>query len=351
MLIAGGLPPLNGTYRPDRVRAFDTNLEEYRRLVELQAPHVDLFLCETMSTGEEALSAAKAAAETGKPVWVSWCLQDRSSRLRSGETIEEAAAMLDRLPIAAVLANCSSHESIGPAIADLVATGLLAGGYANAFAFIPLDYTPGKTREQLVTRPGSRARGLCPAGDGLGGRRRTDRGRLLRGRTGAYRRASRLSPAGRVPPDLAPQRVGRTLSGRLITRASSAPVLVRPIWASVYADLLDERRSEAVRTRRARSSAGEEEGSAQHREGGQTPAPSRYPRRSAAAVEDDGAVTRQGAPDPGESRDRGGRRLELATAVVRHPDGVAAEGGDLQRLSADRMPLTTSRPFQRSRRA
>ncbi len=152
VLIAGGLPPLNGTYRPDRVRAFDTNLEEYRRLVELQAPHVDLFLCETMSTGEEALSAAKAAAETGKPVWVSWCLQDRSSRLRSGETIEEAAAMLDRLPIAAVLANCSSPESVGPAIADLVATGLLAGGYANAFAFIPLDYTPGKTREQLVTR-------------------------------------------------------------------------------------------------------------------------------------------------------------------------------------------------------
>ncbi len=37
-------------------------------------------------------------------------------------------------------------------MADLVATGLPAGGYANAFAFIPLDYTPGKTREQLTTR-------------------------------------------------------------------------------------------------------------------------------------------------------------------------------------------------------
>lgn len=152
VLIAGGLPPLNGTYRPDRVRAFDINLDEYRRLVGLQAPYVDLFLCETMSTGEEALSAAQAACETGKPVWVSWSLQDDAPRLRSGETIEEAAAMLDKLNIAALMANCSSPESIGRAMDDLVATGRPCGGYANAFTFIPLTYTPGKTREQLMTR-------------------------------------------------------------------------------------------------------------------------------------------------------------------------------------------------------
>ncbi len=152
VLIAGSLPPLNGTYRPDRVRAFDINLAEYRRLVELQAPHVDLFLCETMSTGEEALSAARAASESGMPVWVAWSVQDRSPRLRSGETIEEAAAMLDRLGVSAVLANCSSPESIGQGIPELVATGLPCGGYANAFTFIPLAYTPGKTREQLTTR-------------------------------------------------------------------------------------------------------------------------------------------------------------------------------------------------------
>lgn len=152
VLIAGGLPPLNGTYRPDRVRAFETNLEEYRRLVELQAPHVDLFLCETMSTGEEALSAAQAACETGKPVWVSWSLRDNAPLLRSGETIEEAAAMLDKLSVSALMANCSSPESIGRAMGELVATSLPCGGYANAFTFIPLTYTPGKTREQLTTR-------------------------------------------------------------------------------------------------------------------------------------------------------------------------------------------------------
>ena len=46
-------------YRPDRVRPFSANLEEYRRLVALQAPQVDLFICETMSTAEEARAAAK----------------------------------------------------------------------------------------------------------------------------------------------------------------------------------------------------------------------------------------------------------------------------------------------------
>lgn len=152
VLIAGCLPPLNGTYRPDRVRAYEINLEEYRRLVELQAPHVDLFLCETMSTGNEARSAAQAASESGKPVWVSWSLQDKAPRLRSGETITEAAAMVDRLGIQAVLVNCSPPEVIGPAMEELVATGIPAGGYANAFTFIPLTYTPGKTREQLTTR-------------------------------------------------------------------------------------------------------------------------------------------------------------------------------------------------------
>ena len=42
--IAGSLPPLNGTYRPDRVRDFDVNLDEYRKLATLQAPYVDLFI-------------------------------------------------------------------------------------------------------------------------------------------------------------------------------------------------------------------------------------------------------------------------------------------------------------------
>ena len=150
--IAGSLPPLNGTYRPDRVRDFELNLAEYRKLAALQAPYVDLFICETMSTAQEARAAAQAASEHNKPVWVSWSLQDDGPCLRSGETIAQAFAALAGLPIGAVLVNCCPPESISGAMPALRATGLPAGGYANGFVAIPQTFLPGKTREQLSSR-------------------------------------------------------------------------------------------------------------------------------------------------------------------------------------------------------
>jgi S-methylmethionine-dependent homocysteine/selenocysteine methylase len=151
--IAGCLPPLNGTYRPDRVREFEANLAEYRHLAELQADQVDLFVCETMSTAEEARAAATAAAETGKPVWVAWSLKDGGlSCLRSGETIAVAAKALAGLPIEAALANCTHPESISAAMPELLVTGLPTGGYANGFTGVPPTFLPGKTREQLRAR-------------------------------------------------------------------------------------------------------------------------------------------------------------------------------------------------------
>lgn len=151
--IAGCLPPLNGTYRPDRVRQFEENLAEYRRLVALQAPHVDLFRCETLSTAEEGRAAAIAAAETGLPVWVSWTLDDSGgSALRSGETIAQAHAALAGIKVDAVLANCTAPEAIGNAMPELVATGLPTGGYANGFMPIPRSFMPGKTLEQVAVR-------------------------------------------------------------------------------------------------------------------------------------------------------------------------------------------------------
>lgn len=151
--IAGCLPPLNGTYRPDRVRRFEENLAEYRRLAALQAPHVDLLICETMSTAEEARAAATAAVETGLPVWVAWSLEDGgNSRLRSGETIAQARGALVGLPVAALLANCCHPESVTAAMPDLVAQGLPAGGYANGFVAIPSTFLPGRTKEQLSAR-------------------------------------------------------------------------------------------------------------------------------------------------------------------------------------------------------
>ncbi len=140
--IAGSLPPLRGSYRPDLVGSFAEIEPLYREQAECLAPFVDFFLCETMSSGAEAVAAATAATRTGKPVWVSWTLhENRSGRLRSGETIEEAAALLALLPISAFLVNCCPPESITaamPALAKLGATPV--GGYANTFQPVPEDW-------------------------------------------------------------------------------------------------------------------------------------------------------------------------------------------------------------------
>jgi|FEC22Drversion2_1045045.scaffolds.fasta_scaffold00458_26 S-methylmethionine-dependent homocysteine/selenocysteine methylase len=141
--VAGSLPPYSGSYRPDKVGSFDHLLPLYREQAAVLAPYVDLYICETMSSGAEALAAATAAVSFGKPVWVAWTLhEDRSGRLRSGETVTEAAAAIAHLPIAGVLANCCAPESITAAMPELLATGQgkRVGGYANTFLPVATDW-------------------------------------------------------------------------------------------------------------------------------------------------------------------------------------------------------------------
>jgi S-methylmethionine-dependent homocysteine/selenocysteine methylase len=155
VLIAGSLPPLHGSYRPDLVLAFEEIEPLYREQSELLAPRVDLLLCETMSSAAEGKAAAWAACQTGKPVWVSWTLhEDQSGRLRSGETIAEAVAALSGLPVSGFLVNCSTPESITKAMPELVATGAqYVGGYANTFRPIPEEWTLDGDKETDGTLP------------------------------------------------------------------------------------------------------------------------------------------------------------------------------------------------------
>jgi S-methylmethionine-dependent homocysteine/selenocysteine methylase len=137
VLIAGCLSPLFGSYHPELTIPFGETLAIYRRIVAEQAEGVDLMLCETMASAEEARAAATAAAESGKPVWVSWTLADDGPpRLRSGETLAAAAAALDGIPPTARLVNCSRPEAVTAALPELVALGGPVGAYANAFTAV-----------------------------------------------------------------------------------------------------------------------------------------------------------------------------------------------------------------------
>lgn len=130
--VAGSLPPLNTTFDAGLVGAFDDNLTQYRRMVQVLNPHVDLYLCETLSTAEEARAAASAAQESGKPYMVSWTVERLGRRLRGGDSFSTAVAALDGLTPEALLVNCTSCNAISSAIPRLRAlTDLPIGGYAN----------------------------------------------------------------------------------------------------------------------------------------------------------------------------------------------------------------------------
>jgi S-methylmethionine-dependent homocysteine/selenocysteine methylase len=141
-VIAGSLPPLRGSFRPDRVGRIHEIEPLYREQADLLAPYVDLFICETMSTAAESLAAARAASTTGKPVWVAWTLDElQPGKLRSGETLRAAYQLIAELPVSGLLANCCPPERVTDAMPDLSQPGFkYVGGYANTFAHIPGDW-------------------------------------------------------------------------------------------------------------------------------------------------------------------------------------------------------------------
>jgi len=140
--IAGSLPPLNGSFRPDRVRSVEEIEPLYREQAEILAPHVDVFLCETMSHINEAIAAARAARSTGKPVIVSFTLHEQNpGKLRSGQSLEDAINGLGEVDLEGHCANCTLPERIFDAMPILAKSGLkYVEGYANAFTHVPEDW-------------------------------------------------------------------------------------------------------------------------------------------------------------------------------------------------------------------
>ncbi|MXW93000.1 MAG: homocysteine S-methyltransferase family protein [Rhodospirillaceae bacterium] len=139
--VAGCLPPLTASFRPDLTPSEEVCLADYRRIVAAQAEGVDLFLCETLATVREARLATLAARESGRTVWTALTVDDADGTvLRSGEPVGEGARAALDAGAAAVLANCSSPEAIAQALPALAGTGAPFGAYANGFVSVaPLE--------------------------------------------------------------------------------------------------------------------------------------------------------------------------------------------------------------------
>ena len=145
VLVAGSLPPLGESYRPDLSPPDAEARPVYRTLAEALDPFVDLHICETMSCIRESVNAVTGAREaTGpdKPVWVSWTLMERpGGGLRSGEPVAAAVEALAGLQVDGYLFNCTSPEAITAGLAELgTLTDRPIGAYPNRMS-VPEGWT------------------------------------------------------------------------------------------------------------------------------------------------------------------------------------------------------------------
>jgi S-methylmethionine-dependent homocysteine/selenocysteine methylase len=167
--IAGCLPPLFGSYRPDLFDAKQASAITHP-LLSAQVDYVDIWLVETQSSIVEALTWHKLITEftttqkelAQKPIWIAFTLDDSqldsatddtddtddtigpdramsAPTLRSGEPVAEAVQAMMALNVDAVLFNCSQPEvmnsalQVAKAIIDKASHPQQLGVYANAF--------------------------------------------------------------------------------------------------------------------------------------------------------------------------------------------------------------------------
>lgn len=147
VVVAGSLPPVCGSYRPD---LFDPAAARpvWQTLIQALLPYVDVWLAETVSSEAEMVLVSELLAGNTKPWWVSFTLADELSRsaapqLRSGEAVGPAVAHAVHRGAQAVLFNCCQPEVIGAAVlaarqsleavSPQGAGGVRLGAYANAF--------------------------------------------------------------------------------------------------------------------------------------------------------------------------------------------------------------------------
>lgn len=135
--VAGAMGPLLATYRPDLQPDIELARQQYGALVGMMQDQVDLFLLETVSSLQEAEGTLLGTADTSKPVWIAFSVDDEDGELlRSGEALRDIAPLITRFDPQAILINCSRPEVIPAALDQIKPLGKPFGAYANGFTAI-----------------------------------------------------------------------------------------------------------------------------------------------------------------------------------------------------------------------
>lgn len=148
--VAGSIPPLFGSYRPD-LFVPEQAPALLKTIIDALSPHVDLWLAETTSSIREAQAVAEALSEDQHPLWIAFTLLDgleaemETPRLRSNEKVLDAVNSAVEFGASAILFNCSQPEVMSSAVDTAMHelkrlnVDLPLGVYANAFPAMKED--------------------------------------------------------------------------------------------------------------------------------------------------------------------------------------------------------------------
>ena len=129
ILIAGSLPPQNGTYVVDE-RDIDTIKRDFKDQAEILRPYVDFFYLDVLSSGKELDISSNVAAKLKKPILAGVHLK-KNCLLPSGETITEVVQKYKNENWLGLIGACVSPEIVENSINELREINLPFGFKAN----------------------------------------------------------------------------------------------------------------------------------------------------------------------------------------------------------------------------
>ena len=129
ILIAGGLPPQNGTYVVDE-RDRKIIEQDFKEQAELINPYVDFFYLDVFSSGREIELALNITEKLNKKVLIGLHIK-KSGKLPSGENINEIVKKYKNVNWLGLILSCVSIEIVNDQIKKINKFGLPFGFKVN----------------------------------------------------------------------------------------------------------------------------------------------------------------------------------------------------------------------------
>ena len=131
VLVAGGLPPQNLTYRADK-RSSDEIINDFSSQAKLIDPYVDFFYFDVLSSIYEIKLGIESIKKFNKPYLIGVHISE-GTKLPSGEKISDLKDNLDKKGLLGIILSCVSPENFQLNLNEIKKLNIPFGFKLNAF--------------------------------------------------------------------------------------------------------------------------------------------------------------------------------------------------------------------------